>query len=561
MFYARLADRYLKNNQIDQAMENAEKAALMHPHDATARFVLAKCCYVKQDFDKADKNLHDALALDPQHLGALDLQTDLFSGQGKPDSAQDNLNRLIDLDPLNEAVHLKTAIMPQPSAKESFEDDWNAALLPENERPAPKFDSESDAFPEFENEMPQQELDGFESDFDSQVENGKDDFDETAQSLTDESISDKTRFEDFFEDDSFDTESLTEESFLNEPLPLEPLPDDSAETEPLRDESFDENPFADFEDTSFDKDDVLEDIEMPAPSKVEQVALEEPVVDEFSGDDMLDDSDDDDFEIDQSKFKEEKSKFTRLLDDIFSSSIDEEEQQEQAERTAIERIADSDSLGDESLEFESVGKSDDDFEPLMSRDEIILPEEKILESDRSQHDELYDFNDTDNIQHDPQESANEDFSSFLESLDIKDDSKSEKELPNGFDDPLPKLDDDFAMSDDLKNILEPLSTEDDWTQELSDAVVDEKSPEPEEYFDDEPEPEPEPEQDTPPAVSKSSKEDKGKFYTPTLGEIYAAQGQYAKAISIYENLLKGEPDNQMYQSKLELLRKKLAEQQ
>ena len=132
-------------------------------------------------------------------------------------------------------------------------------------------------------------------------------------------------------------------------------------------------------------------------------------------------------------------------------------------------------------------------------------------------------------------------------------------MPNGFDDPLPKLDDDFAMSDDLKNILEPLSSEEDWAQELSDAAIDDKSLEPENLFEDESEPEPE--RDTPPAPSKSAKEDKGKFYTPTLGEIYAAQGQYAKAISIYENLLKSEPDNQMYLSKLELLRKKLAEQQ
>ena len=53
---------------------------------------------------------------------------------------------------------------------------------------------------------------------------------------------------------------------------------------------------------------------------------------------------------------------------------------------------------------------------------------------------------------------------------------------------------------------------------------------------------------------------KGKFVTPTLGEIYAAQGQYAKAISVFETLIKNDPTNDWYQSKLDYLRRKLAEQ-
>ncbi len=47
--------------------------------------------------------------------------------------------------------------------------------------------------------------------------------------------------------------------------------------------------------------------------------------------------------------------------------------------------------------------------------------------------------------------------------------------------------------------------------------------------------------------------------TPTLGEIYAAQGQYSKAIDVFETLIKKHPDNEFYQKKLEVLRKKLAE--
>lgn len=55
------------------------------------------------------------------------------------------------------------------------------------------------------------------------------------------------------------------------------------------------------------------------------------------------------------------------------------------------------------------------------------------------------------------------------------------------------------------------------------------------------------------------KKPEGKIVTPTLGEIYAAQGQYTKAIDVFELLLKKHPDNESYAQKIEMLRKKLQE--
>lgn len=540
MFYARLADRYLKNNEVAQAVEYAEKAALMHPHDVTAKFVLAKCNYVKQDFEKAEKNLTDVLTLDPQHQGALNLQTELFADQGATDKAKENINHLIDLDPLNEDIHLKNIVFPkadQPSAKEAFEDEWNAALLPEDERPPAKFNSEFDR--ESHVQPDEQPAEDFE--FDSNWEPEKiDDFD----------LEQETEY--------FKDESISDESF----------PEEELEDQPLRDDSFHDDPFADFEETpSFDETEPAVDEQQDENNAV---IVDEPTahndqddkygVDEYSGDEILDESVDDDFEIDKRKFKEEKSKFTRLLDDIFSTSLDEEEQRENEQRSTIERIADSAPQIDEPPEDSFPPDTDDDFEPLMSRDDIIFPEEKILESDRHQQDEPFEFDNVDDTPEKSKPDMSEDFNSFLDSLDIKDDSQArkEKELPDQFDDPLPKMDDDFAFSDDLKNILEPLSASEDWTQDLSDAASEESFPEEESTVMDS---EPEDESNDVPHESKSAKDDKGKFYTPTLGEIYAAQGQYAKAISVYENLLKHDPDNDMYQSKLALFRKKLAEQQ
>lgn len=50
-----------------------------------------------------------------------------------------------------------------------------------------------------------------------------------------------------------------------------------------------------------------------------------------------------------------------------------------------------------------------------------------------------------------------------------------------------------------------------------------------------------------------------KIVTPTLGEIYAAQGQFAKAIGVFELLLRKDPSNLAYRDKINYLKKRLQE--
>jgi tetratricopeptide (TPR) repeat protein len=50
-----------------------------------------------------------------------------------------------------------------------------------------------------------------------------------------------------------------------------------------------------------------------------------------------------------------------------------------------------------------------------------------------------------------------------------------------------------------------------------------------------------------------------KIVTPTLGEIYAAQGQYAKAIHVFELLAKKDPTNSNFMEKISFLKKKMEE--
>ena len=70
---------------------------------------------------------------------------------------------------------------------------------------------------------------------------------------------------------------------------------------------------------------------------------------------------------------------------------------------------------------------------------------------------------------------------------------------------------------------------------------------------------PAPEEDDAPRVSGHD-DDSPKIISPTLGEIYAAQGQYAKAIRVYETLLEKSPDEAKYRQKIAELKKKLEEE-
>jgi len=81
----------------------------------------------------------------------------------------------------------------------------------------------------------------------------------------------------------------------------------------------------------------------------------------------------------------------------------------------------------------------------------------------------------------------------------------------------------------------------------------------------EPETKPEPEAPQPEAAAEEKPKEtpspgsRPSIVTPTLGEIYAAQGQYAKAIGVFQVLKEKEPDNPEWDRKIEMLKQKLAE--
>jgi tetratricopeptide (TPR) repeat protein len=524
-------------------MEYAEKSTVMNPHDATARYILAKCRIQQEQFEKASQNLQELLAVEPNHLAALAKQAELYHAHGERQQAEESYNRIIDLDPFDDSIHRKIYDLRQEpeSTAGTLEEDWNFDLAPETEAKAQNFD-ESEFQPQDTSEAP-------------------------SEPEWSDHLSEAQEF--------------------------------PAETEEKK--SFEEDPFADFEETppidntttaetkqpSTVEKEESEQEEQEDVSKVQQ-ASETDVDREYKGEEVLDESIDDDFEIDRSKFREEKTKFTKLLDDIFSSNLEEEEQLEKEQRSTLEKIANDTSIPEKEADAREEKTypqaPQQDFEPLMPPEQGITPEEKILQNDKKQRDEPYDYSDQDAHERDERDAENEellkrngdlgsaennkniseDFSQFLDSLDIREEMKETKDdFPKEFDDPLPNLDENFELADDFDDILKPVSQDDDWLQKMS-----KDTPGYEEGWDiadaereSNREHESKNKAESDESQEKQDSKSKGKFFTPTLGEIYAAQGQYAKAISVFETLIKNEPENDWYKSKLEYLKKKLDEQQ
>ncbi len=65
----------------------------------------------------------------------------------------------------------------------------------------------------------------------------------------------------------------------------------------------------------------------------------------------------------------------------------------------------------------------------------------------------------------------------------------------------------------------------------------------------------------PPVMLPAEGGARDRIVTPTLGEIYAAQGQYAKAIGVFELLSKKDPANRHFREKIDYLKKRLQETQ
>ncbi|MBD3384202.1 tetratricopeptide repeat protein [candidate division KSB1 bacterium] len=223
------------------------------------------------------------------------------------------------------------------------------------------------------------------------------------------------------------------------------------------------------------------------------------------------------------KAVKEDEKFSDILDDIFGSDMDNEEE----ERENLEKFA----LHEEDID---VDIDDATAEPQ--------PEQEASPPSGSDTGEKARFPEAAPPMQTEQQEPGEEASFEDQSTIGEDDTEPEEEIDSQVFD---SLDDE----DDFEDFLASLEEEED----IAGAEPRETPPPPQKQ-------EPAVPADMPGHVpDEESEKTKDKFVTPTLGEIYAAQGQYEKAIEVFRVLSKKHPENEWYQTKLQYLLKKQQE--
>ncbi|NOY61094.1 MAG: tetratricopeptide repeat protein [Calditrichaeota bacterium] len=500
MLFARLAERYLQMDEIDQAINVCKRGLIIHGDYATAHLVLARCYIKNQQFDEAVRELKNVLDYDPKALSAHKLYSELMQKIGQEETAKSSYQKMLDIDPLDD--HVKSLLTE----------------LPANEGPPEPFE------PLMEPKAGEKE-EPFASVFDEEAEP------EPAQPLTD-ALEEKAGTE---SDEPF-TSVFDEEAETDFGKDLQ---GHAAETELLNEEEFSDSGII---------DETLE---------LESEDIEKPGL--------------------ESKTTSEEARFSEILEDIFSPTLDEEEKQEEDARTALERVADKDLELDElptdvdetsppekdqdekaSDELAVEKQADAEFtvgEETESGEEKAVKEtplaQEITVDEKENKRNGTDFLDAEINPFDLDEELVPDKESHetpqFEGIDLDEDEQKEAALG----DFLSSLNDEkdfqsFGAPEEKK----PSDFETPQAQEVEE--VDEREEEEVDHMGIE--------EMTISTPAEKAEKPKEKFVTPTLGEIYAAQGQYAKAINVFELLVEKHPDNEWYRTKLDYLKKRLDEE-
>ncbi len=509
MLFARVAERYLQMDEIQQAIGICEQGLDHHPNYASGYFVLAKCYYEQQQFDEAERRLKKAIFLDPKFLMAHKLYGDLMTKIGWQKSSEMSYRKILEIDPLDEKVKSLLSSIPKGEpAPDSAEPILEKPLEPEPHS------------------------------VDSMIEEPE------------------------------------KETLFEEPLFTKP----ESETEPpvVRDSAVAQSLFEEdsFISSPLDEEDLLPDLDEQATSKYTTEG-----------------------------FAQEEMRFSEILDDLFSANILEEERKEAEMRNALEKAAELETAGYDASEMEAAKEIILEQRGEFPAEEEILDSAKIYIPDMEEEEPFLVSKESERT---TEQTADLSLPK-TEGLTEEAEEKTAFELPKDqiikeppemapveLDETSSIATDSFAQSSDEETFqipdfdAVPESDLEDQTEDFSNFLstlgekegiketfdLDKKTAqeqiEPKLFT----EPEEEQEQFTQMSATESEEEEemmpgthvdlsrpKEKFVTPTLGEIYAAQGQYVKAINVFELLLKKHPDNEWYKTKLDYLKKRLTEEE
>ena len=555
LVFARLAGLYLEQGRIDDAINLLEQGIQASPSYVTGHFVLAKAYIAKNLREKAEEALKKVISHDRLFLHAHKLLGDLMARIGWENQAAIHYRDILEIDPLDEetAQMLDTfsfSVKP-PEGKNVYsgpkEKEWISGTPPifERSEKVSQKKQELNIKAGEASSSKNSELDLSEFDLEKFAASGeglnKISEDHSADNKSNESYSGELDLSDFDLDDisassGNDNKNQELENTINNAEKLfEKQPEDKSGTEEEKEAGKNSAALPEDEPELAEKnisepdinenlpdtglDEIVNDINQAINQKSETENLY--TEDEHLKDILLPDEDTD--------VKPEDTSDEPFFEEGFLSNITgttDQGSQDTAEQVPVS------SSEEESIDF----FKDEEFDEPGISDQLFKDEDAEVSSGR----------DTVSAE----------------------DKEPEIEIPDSTEE-IPA--DDTVSEEQEESITDVSDAE--ITEQIAEKKVQEESPEPlSEINEDtgqgiteqpaeqqndisEPKPEPEPEED-----ADNGEKSSLKIVSPTLGEIYSAQGQFKKAIQVYEILIEKYPeDTEKYTQKINELKKKLEE--
>jgi len=628
IIFARLADLYLDQNRVDEAIQICTGGVKHNPAYVTGHYVLAKAYILSEDYENAETALKQVISHDREFLSAHKLLGDLMRKLGWENKAAAHYRDVVQIDPLEEKVRDILDLLDEsaddeetsqpdsepaeasfdlPEADNSEVADWMSEIkevFPEEIKPEsestpsePLISEGSPSLAESEAEMPKQPdsvetLSNLGLDEQSALDQSTEDCATATQSETDgPAISETPEFFTIKDDESgsVDTEEIAAEFLAPEQISessenvgeevvsdeveiseiREPIEEIAAESEPASPEDNPSEP-KEVESASMDSDedgsdfaqalDSLEAMDSPgdAGATSETVAAgDSSSVQETD----LNESEQPIKSVESEPADEEQEDEPLIHEDSGLESVEskapvtaEPSPQDgitQSENTETDHVFEWE-ISEDTAQTESVDKSDDETEHVVEKAEPAqesMPEESIITEE-------------------PDEQETDKKEPAAESIPQIQMTPPEPEQTESFE----PQDLDLGIREEPPEptVEEPTQEDSQAEDKQPESEAEKKAPEPESSAtDSSAETEPPLEQSPPPeetpAESEANSEEKektakksaAKIVTPTLGEIYTAQGQYDKALSVFEELLQKDPDNERYKEKIADLKNKI----
>jgi tetratricopeptide (TPR) repeat protein len=533
LIFAWLADLYLAENRIQEAIQLCTEGIKNHPSYVTGYFILAKAYLANQESENAETALKNVLSHDREYLSAHLLLGDLMKKMGWENKAAAHYREILAIDPAEDIAKERLATLSEATT-------WDFSGI-EEEQPSAAAEEVSLEEPEEENWV-----DAIREVFPEEISAGM-----SARSSRKPADSDGTRNETLQDLDTFLDEKFSQ--------PVSETPEFFAITDTKKTDAEKTTPGLGPDEEKIAAEFLGENIPSVSLQSIEDASQKSdggsapPSTDALEGEGFrpLKNRDDRDIldskEMITEKDFEDALGFLEEIEPTVKPSSGQDEIRPSG--TGIPEAAPLDNLMEDiqdigvSLEVEESLPKEEPLRPSPASDVEESRESGIADAFSGAN---LDIPDSAALESAADEQGKEEGldSSSMENLVIEESDPS----------PLSTEDADFGFSKLGELIPEqpPLRIEDNHEEMAPPKIPSPQTPAAEE-----------PEAPPPPSVSPETPETEPgqpvprRIITPTLGEIYAAQGQYDKAIAVYEELLEQNPEMARYREKIDELRKKM----